>query len=41
MKEGMSAESIEAKDYAPLTPRESVLITVSVVDPFGNALGIM
>jgi predicted enzyme related to lactoylglutathione lyase len=27
--------------YDPLTPRESGFITASVVDPFGNVLGIM
>jgi predicted enzyme related to lactoylglutathione lyase len=31
-----------AKEYEPLTPRgESGFVTASVVDPFGNILGIM
>jgi hypothetical protein len=31
-----------AKEYEPLTPRgESEFVTASVVDPFGNILGIM
>jgi hypothetical protein len=31
-----------AKEYQPITPRgESGWITASVVDPFGNVLGIM
>ena len=30
-----------AKEYDPLTPRSSGFITASVVDPFGNILGMM
>lgn len=30
-----------ATEYEPLTPREAGFITASVVDPFGNILGIM
>jgi predicted enzyme related to lactoylglutathione lyase len=30
-----------AKEYDPLTPREAGFITASVVDPFGNVLGLM
>jgi predicted enzyme related to lactoylglutathione lyase len=30
-----------AKEYEPLTPRGEGFITASVVDPFGNILGIM
>jgi hypothetical protein len=30
-----------AKEYEPVTPREAGFITASVVDPFGNILGIM
>lgn len=30
-----------AKEYQPLTPRGAGFITASVVDPFGNILGIM
>lgn len=30
-----------AKEYEPLTDREAGFITASVVDPFGNILGIM
>ena len=30
-----------ATEYEPLTPREAGFITASVVDPFGNVLGIM
>jgi predicted enzyme related to lactoylglutathione lyase len=33
--------SMGAKEYEPLTPREAGFITASVVDPFGNILGIM
>jgi predicted enzyme related to lactoylglutathione lyase len=33
--------SMGAKEYEPLTPREAGFITASVVDPFGNVLGIM
>lgn len=34
-------KAMGAKEYDPLTPRESGFITASVVDPFGNILGIM
>jgi predicted enzyme related to lactoylglutathione lyase len=30
-----------AKEYEPLTPRGEEFITASVIDPFGNILGIM
>ena len=30
-----------ATEYDPITPRESGFVTASVVDPFGNILGIM
>lgn len=30
-----------AREYDPITPRESGFITASVVDPFGNILGLM
>jgi predicted enzyme related to lactoylglutathione lyase len=30
-----------AKEYEPLTNREAGFITASVVDPFGNILGLM
>lgn len=30
-----------ATEYEPLTPREAGFVTASVVDPFGNVLGIM
>ena len=33
--------SMNAKEYEPLTKREAGFITASVVDPFGNILGIM
>ena len=33
--------SMGAREYEPLTPREAGFITASVVDPFGNVLGIM
>jgi predicted enzyme related to lactoylglutathione lyase len=33
--------SMGAKEYQPITPREAGWITASVVDPFGNVLGIM
>jgi predicted enzyme related to lactoylglutathione lyase len=33
--------SMGAKEYQPITPREAGWITASVVDPFGNILGIM
>jgi predicted enzyme related to lactoylglutathione lyase len=33
--------SMGAKEYQPITPREAGWITASVVDPFGNILGII
>lgn len=33
--------SLGCKEYEPLTDREAGFITASVVDPFGNILGIM
>jgi len=33
--------AIGAKEYEPLTNREAGFITASVVDPFGNIIGIM
>jgi predicted enzyme related to lactoylglutathione lyase len=30
-----------ATEYEPLTPRESGFVTASVLDPFGNVLGLM
>lgn len=30
-----------AKEYEPLTNREAGFVTASVVDPFGNILGLM
>jgi predicted enzyme related to lactoylglutathione lyase len=33
--------SMGAKEYQPVTPREAGWITASVVDPFGNVLGIV
>jgi predicted enzyme related to lactoylglutathione lyase len=33
--------SMGAKEYEPLTPRGDGFVTASVVDPFGNILGIM
>ena len=34
-------KSMGATEYEPLTPREAGFITASVVDPFGNILGLM
>jgi predicted enzyme related to lactoylglutathione lyase len=34
-------KAMGAKEYEPLTKREAGFITASVVDPFGNILGIM
>jgi predicted enzyme related to lactoylglutathione lyase len=35
-------KAMGAKEYEPITPRgDSGFITASVVDPFGNVLGIM
>jgi hypothetical protein len=33
--------SLGAKEYDPITPREEGFITASVLDPFGNVLGVM
>ncbi|TDE42613.1 VOC family protein [Nonomuraea mesophila] len=33
--------SMGAEEYQPITPRGSGFVTASVVDPFGNVLGIM
>jgi len=33
--------SMGSTEYEPLTPREAGFVTASVVDPFGNVLGIM
>jgi len=34
-------KAMGAREYEPLTKREAEFITASVVDPFGNILGIM
>jgi predicted enzyme related to lactoylglutathione lyase len=34
-------KAMGATEYDPLTPREAGFVTASVVDPFGNVLGIM
>ena len=34
-------KAMGAREYEPLTPRGEEFITASVVDPFGNVLGIM
>ena len=34
-------KAMGATEYEPLTPREAGFITASVVDPFGNILGLM
>jgi predicted enzyme related to lactoylglutathione lyase len=34
-------KTMGAKEYEPLTKREAGFITASVIDPFGNVLGIM
>ena len=34
-------KAMGAKEYEPLTKREAGFITASVIDPFGNILGIM
>jgi predicted enzyme related to lactoylglutathione lyase len=34
-------KAMGAKEYDPLTKREAGFITASVVDPFGNILGLM
>ena len=33
--------SMGAREYQPITPREAGWVTASVVDPFGNVLGII
>ncbi len=33
--------SMGAEEYQPITPREAGFVTASVVDPFGNVLGLM
>jgi predicted enzyme related to lactoylglutathione lyase len=33
--------SMGAKEYHPITPRGEGFVTASVVDPFGNVLGVM
>jgi predicted enzyme related to lactoylglutathione lyase len=33
--------SMGATEYEPLTPREAGFATASVIDPFGNVLGLM
>jgi predicted enzyme related to lactoylglutathione lyase len=34
-------KAMGAKEYEPLTKREADFITASVIDPFGNILGLM
>lgn len=34
-------KAMGAKEYEPLTKREAGFVTASVVDPFGNILGVM
>ena len=34
-------KAVGATEHEPLTPREAGFITASVVDPFGNILGVM
>jgi predicted enzyme related to lactoylglutathione lyase len=34
-------KAMGATEYEPITPREAGFITASVLDPFGNILGIM
>jgi predicted enzyme related to lactoylglutathione lyase len=34
-------KAMGAKEHEPLTPREAGFVTASVVDPFGNILGVM
>ncbi len=34
-------KAMGAKEYEPLTHREAGFITASVIDPFGNVLGLM
>lgn len=33
--------SMGATEYQPITPRDEGFVTASVVDPFGNVLGVM
>jgi predicted enzyme related to lactoylglutathione lyase len=33
--------SLGAREYQPITPREAGWVTASVVDPFGNVLGVV
>ena len=33
--------SMGAREYQPITPREAGWVTASVVDPFGNVLGVV
>ena len=33
--------ALGAKEYQPITPRGEGFVTASVVDPFGNVLGVM
>ena len=33
--------SLGAREYQPITPREAGWVTASVVDPFGNILGVV
>lgn len=33
--------SMGAREYEPITPRGSGFVTASVIDPFGNVLGVM
>jgi predicted enzyme related to lactoylglutathione lyase len=33
--------TLGAREYAPITPRGNDFVTASVVDPFGNVLGVM
>ena len=33
--------SLGATEYEPITPRGEGFVTASVVDPFGNVLGVM
>lgn len=34
-------KAMGAKEYEPIVPREAGFITASVIDPFGNILGVM
>jgi len=33
--------SMGAEEYQPITPRSNGFVTASVIDPFGNVLGVM